>query len=1020
MAKLSKFGKFAAIVGPISALTLALAIAVPLVAKNYEVTLDTTFGLGQLHINPVEGSENWDTEYNTKKYDSAEKSRTAANAVSKKISDEGIVLMRNKDNTLPLAKGANVSPFGYGYSTPTYGGSGSGNVDTSKDYIATPEKALKKHFSLVDGINNITKDKSKATIDVEEAPGTSKAHAGSGMFANDFSLIGIPTTAYDGVKASISNTNAVIFISRGGGEANDIKKDAYTDGTPHNLTLSQNEKDTIKYAKENGASKVIAIINSSNVMELDELVSGECEVDAIIWVGGPGAAGFESMADIMVGDVNPSGRTVDIYASDLLANPVVKNFGDFAYTNATYNQVSGTEDAAHFVEYEEGVYLGYRYYETAAAVVPGYNYESEVVYPFGHGLSYTNFKQEVKDFKVTGDEVKMVVTVTNEGAKAGKDVVQVYYTAPYTDFDKTNKIEKAAKNLVEFGKTGIIEAGKSEDVEITFSVEDMASYCYSRDNGDGTFGSYVLEQGEYTITLGKDSHNAWATEKYTAPKTVWYDNSNPRQSEKDGQSILDDNGNPTGVPEKSAIMDGAKFQAATNQFQESSDFFQEGKAKLLSRSDWANTQPTAPTDNDKTLAAKYLANLNDLKNGGFNVETNTLLGNVEGSKVYNNEELPVVASGLALNTLRGKSYYDKDWDTLLDQIDFSNETTISELCDLIFYGAYNTAEFNAIQKIKTNDFDGPQGISSFMTQGLDACAYCSEVVVASTFNVDLVREYGEAIGQEAMNNAGGIAGWYGPAMNTHRSPFSGRNFEYYSEDGLLGGKIAASVISGAADQGFYAYMKHFALNDMETNRMLHLCTWADEQTMREIYLKPFEICAKEARATLKYTADENGTKASKVVRGTTAVMSSFNSIGTTMASSNYSLLTEVLRNEWGFQGAVITDFGPHVDHDAMVRSGNDFLLNAAWGAKNPISSFSKDITSNTAKHVYRNAIKNISYTVVNSVAYNHVAPGATTYRDMAPWRVWLTVVAPIAFGALTVCGAGLIGWQFLASKKKEA
>ena len=357
-----KLGKFAAITGPIALVPLALAIAIPLVANNYSVTLDTALGMGKLHVVPVEGSENWDTEFYTKKYDSAAKSREEANKISKMISDEGVVLMKNKDNTLPLAKSAKVSPFGYGYSTPTYGGSGSGNVDTSKDYIATPEKALKKHFSLVDGVNAITKDASKATVVIKEATGTSPAEAGSGMFKNDFSLRGIPTSAYDDVKTQISGSNAVVFISRGGGEANDIKRDGYTDGTPHNLTLSQNEKDTIKYAKAAGASKVIVIINSSNVMELGELMSGECEVDAILWVGGPGAAGFESMSDVMVGDVNPSGRTADIYASDLLANPVTKNFGDFVYANAKYKQADGKEDSAHFVEYEEGMYLGYRYY----------------------------------------------------------------------------------------------------------------------------------------------------------------------------------------------------------------------------------------------------------------------------------------------------------------------------------------------------------------------------------------------------------------------------------------------------------------------------------------------------------------------------------------------------------------------------------------------------------------------------------------------------------------------------------
>ena len=372
-------------------------------------------------------------------------------------------------------------------------------------------------------------------------------------------------------------------------------------------------------------------------------------------------------------------------------------------------------------------------------------------------------------------------------------------------------------------------------------------------------------------------------------------------------------------------------------------------------------------------------------------------------------------AAIAAASLRGKSYFDESWERLLDQIDFNNDTVISQLCDLLFYGAYITAQFDAIQKVKTNDFDGPQGISSFMTGGLDACAYCSEVVVASTFNVDLVRKYGEAIGQEGLTH--GIVGWYGPAMNTHRTPFSGRNFEYYSEDGVLAGKIAASVVSGAADQGFYAFIKHFALNDQETNRMDGICTWATEQAVREIYLKPFEIVVKEARGKVYYTADEQGTKDYKVMRGSTAVMTSFNNVGTQMASACAPLLTKVLRDEWGFQGEVITDFGPYVNYDNMIRSGNDYLLNATSSNKVELTAVFEDTTSPTAKSVMRRCIKNMCYTVVNSAAFDGVAPGSTTYRDTAPWRYLL---AGVTAGFATIAG-GLLIWNgiaFVLARKK--
>ncbi len=1007
-----KNGEFMAITLPIAGVCLAAAIALPILGETFSVSIDTTMGLGQLHVVDAEGSENWDTNYIDVKYKKRADSREAANKISKEIADEGIVLLKNEGNALPLAKNTQVAPFGDGYRSPTYGGSGSGNVDTTKDYIFTPAKALKKHFSVNSAIESITLNKDKVAS-IKEATGTSGAVAGSGMFKNDFSLLGVPTTEYEGVKTQISGTTAIMFITRGGGEANDIKRDGYEDGTRHALALSKNEKDTIKYLKDNGASKIISIIISSNVMELDVLQSGEYATDAILWVGGPGAAGFESMADILVGDVNPSGRTADIYAKDLLKTPALANFGSYEYTNAEY-EWSGSQHKGHFVQYEEGIYVGYKYYETASSV-GAINYESEVTYPFGYGLSYTTFNQEFLSLDVADGVAKAKVRVTNTGSKAGKDVVELYYAAPYTEQDKTNKVEKSTKNLVEFAKTEMLEPGKSQELTIEFNVEDMASYDYVRDNGDGTKGAYVLRNGDYTIYLGKNSHDSWAEKKWANIENIAYTNANPRQSEKNGQAKLDKEGKPTSAPEKADIDQFAKFVAATNQLQELSDFMNEAGITKLSREDMAGTLPTAPTGSDFQLADKYLANWNREKRGGYDVETNPETGNVVGSLVYAEKAPEYKDNGLTLSNLRGKGYYDNLWNDILDQIDFSDAKVQEELRDLLYYGAYNTAAFSPVGKQKVNDYDGPQGISSFMAQGLDACAFCSEVVVSSTWNVELVRKYGEAIGQEGLTHD--VSGWYGPAMNTHRTPFSGRNFEYYSEDGVLAGKIAASVVSGAADQGFYAFIKHFALNDQETNRMDGICTWATEQTVRENYLKPFEIVVKEARGKVYFTADDQGTKDYKVMRGTTAVMTSFNNVGTTMASACAPLLTNVLRNEWGFQGEVITDFGPYVDYDNMIRSGNDYLLNANWGGDKPeLSRVFKDTESATAKSVMRRCVKNMCYTVVNSAAFNGVAPGSKTYRDIAPWRFLLGGVdAVFAIGAV-----GLIGWnvaRFIKNKK---
>jgi beta-glucosidase len=1017
MAKLKmRPGKFAAIVGPLTAVALAAAIALPIAGDMFSVTLDSALGQGALHVQSVSGSENWDTAYINKKFTSDTDTRKNAVAVNKAIADEGIVLLKNNNAALPLAKSSTVSPFGYAYITPTYGGSGSGNVDASKEYIMTPKKSLAKNFTINETADSLIS--SATAIKTSEADGTSdadKVSFGGDNNLHDFDISSYATAA---LASSCKDTTAIVFIGRGGGEGQDIKSDGFADGTKHRLALSSYEKATIDYADANCA-KVIVIIDSSNTMELGDLQDGtyKDKVDAIVWVGGPGANGFESMSDILVGDVNPSGRTADTYARDFFKGPSFKNFGDYTYGNATYN--SGRADAsAKYVQYEDGIYVGYRYYETASDL-GAITYANEVVYPFGYGLSYTSFTQELESVTTSGNTVTAKVKVTNSGNKKGKEVVQIYYGAPYTTLDQTEKVEKSSKNLIAFGKTSELNVGSSEEVTLTWGLDEMASYDYMHKNADGTTGCYLLEAGDYNIVLGKNSHEAWDNKTLNVGATTYYGNKNARQSEKDAQSILDTNGKATGVPEKRQIDANADFVAATNEFQLSSDFMNQTSVTNLSRSAWSSTFPTAPVAADNTLGAAYLAEFDATKINGYDVKTNAVTGNVATSKVYTEKAPTYADNSYSLSALRGKSYYSSEWDSLLAQVNFNDAATQDELRDLLYYGAYNTAKLTAVGKPSTKDYDGPQGFSSFMDKNPhDWTPYVSEVVVASTFNATLVKEYGEAIGQEALaNSSGTISGWYGPAMNTHRSPFAGRNFEYYSEDGLLAGKMAASVISGAANNGLYAYMKHFAMNDQETNRTNYLCTWATEQTIREIYLKPFEICAKEARASLSYTADAAGTKATKTVRGLSGVMTAFNCIGPTMASSNYALTNSVLRDEWGFQGMVITDFGPSVSHDEMVRAGNDFKLNANWGGAKPaLSAVFADTTSATAQTAMLKAVKNMCFTVVNSNAFNGIAPGSTSYRDISPWKVWL-YVATGALYALAATGACFISFRLVDEKK---
>lgn len=1009
-------GKFTAIMAPFSVLGLAVAIAIPVLSNGgFETTLNNTFGMGKLNVTQAEGSDTWDTNYVTQNYDTQEKSRSNGAVISEKIMDEGIVLLKNKNNALPIAKNSTVSPIGYGYKNPIYGGTGSGSVNTSADWIYTPAKALKEYFNIQSDVESVSCDDANVN-EVVGAEGTSDATKKS--FGGDNVMRDIKASTYESVADKMNQTTGIVFISRQGGEGQDVKSDAYTDGTAHKLALSKEEKETIKLAKAH-CSKVVVIINSSNVIELGDLASDTSDyaADAIMWIGGPGSVGFKSVAKALCGDINPSGRTADIYPSNLLNDPTAKNFGDYAYTNAVYNG----DRAAHFVEYEEGVYYGYRYYETAAsenAITYGVTDTTTgiattagaVVYPFGFGLSYTTFTQEFEGLTESNGTLTAKVKVTNSGSVAGKEVVQLYYNAPYTQKDKDAKVEKPVKNLVAFDKTDTLEPGASQELEISFDVEDMASYSYTHDNGDGTTGCYWLEEGDYSIYLGRNSHDIWGDKTYHVASETYYTNANPRQSEKDGQSKWDDEGNPTGTPAKAEQDSAATFVAATNQFEESNSFMNQSSKTILSRSNWSGTQPTAPVESDYTLPQTYLDNFNKFKIDGFDYKTNDQLGDVETSKVYDDTESTPNGSPLLLNSFRGKSYYDPAWDELVDKIDFTDQTQLDQLRNLFYYGAYNTATLEVVGKVATKDYDGPQGFSSFMATG-DWCAYPAEVAVASTYNQDLVEDYGHAIGQEGITN--GIAGWYGPAMNTHRSAFAGRNFEYYSEDPVLAGKIAASVVSGAADEGLYAYIKHFVLNDQETNRGNYLCTWATEQTMREIYFKPFEIVTKEAKGKLYYTKDSTGTKASKVIRGSSAVMSSYNCIGTKMVSCNYQLLTTVLRDEWGFQGTVITDFGPTVNNDAMIRAGNDFKLNASWSANaTPFEeAFPGVYNSNTGKNAMKKALKNLCYTTVNSLAYNKIAPGATFYYDMAVWKI-LFYTLSVVLGVASGVGFGFIGWRW--------
>ena len=869
-----------------------------------------------------------------------EESMAEAYEVNTELVGEGVTLLEN-NGALPLASGSNLNVFGWASTAPVYGGVGSGALNDQ--YEVT---------DLITGLKNAGLNVNEDLVNFYE---TYQAERPSvGMWAQDWTLPEPNVNAYtdelmSGAK-EFSDT-ALVVISRPGGENADmptdmvsvvdgswLERDAITgnsyfngvyddslnegndwDEGDHYLQLSNREEEMLQMVCDN-FDKVIVLINTNNAMELGFLK--EYGVDAAVYAPCPGQNGFNAVGQVFTGEVNPSGKTVDTFVYDLFNTPTANNFGQFTYDNMDEHAVvttsfsTGEQSTAlpSFVNYVEGIYVGYKFYETAAA--EGLiDYDSTVVYPFGYGLSYTTFSQEMGPITESDGTLSFDVTVTNTGSVAGKTVVEVYYNPPYTN----GGIEKASANLVAFDKTEILEPGASETVTISFKAEDMASY--------DTYGAaaYVLEAGDYIISINSDSHTVLDSEVYNVPSTIVY--SDGRSTDK---------------------------TAPTNQFENV-----EGDVTYLSRADGfanyaeATAAPASMSMSEEDKAA-FLNNANYDPNN------------------YNNpdDQMPTTGAknGLQLVDMRGVAYDDAQWDTFLDQL------TVSEMSELIAMGGFQTAPLASIGKVQTYDCDGPASINNNFT-GQGSIGFAGTVLMASTWNTDTVYKFGSSIGRMADDLD--VSGWYAPAMNIHRSAFSGRNFEYYSEDGVLSGKLAAQAIQGAEEHGVYAYIKHYALNDQETNRNSMLCTWANEQSIREIYLKPFELSVKEG--------------------GADAVMSSFNYVGTEWAGASNALCNIVLRDEWGFVGMVLTDyFGVYgyMDADQAIRNGTDFCL-----VNYPTeTNYLTDTTSATGVLAARQACKNILYTVVNSRAYmeENLNPG------MPGWQIAAIAIDVVLAAVLIV------------------
>lgn len=849
------------------------------------------------------------------------------NAISKAICEEGFVLLKNNGSALPLSSEETaVSVFGKNSVDLAVGGSGSGGGITAE--IDLYEALEAAGFQCNPALWEFYLD--------DELSGTGRSGNPTDMDSGDEVTLEIgetPVADYPGEvwdSCSAYSDAALIVLTRIGGEGFDLPRNA---NGSHTLQLGAEERELVDQVTSMDFDKVIVLLNVVTTMELKELEEND-DVDAILWIGYTGGRGIEALGEILNGTVTPSGKTVDTWAADFTHSPVWENFGAAlggdAYKIQTTDARTGrpklTNESVYFVDYEEGIYVGYRYYETAYAEAlagnyEGFDYDSEVVYPFGYGLSYTNFQWEIENEEEldgflwdAGESLTVEIKVTNTGEYAGKDVVELYVTPPYYQ----NGIEKSAKVLVGFVKTQLLQPGESQVVELTVeSPYAFASYDYADANGNG-FSGYEAESGDYLLTVGTDAHNAVFTIDTVLEEDVRYETD----------------------PVTGAVVSNL-FTGCENE----GDNSDAELGSVLSRADFAGTWPQRRLDEEKEKDTAWIAQIKS------------------GDSVTNRQEpeegyvMPTTgaSNGITLLDLVGVSYDDARWDSFLDQL------TLDEMSDLLNKGAFHTTAISRLQVPQTTSSDGPVGFVNFIgaPEIYDTCAYPSEVVVGSTWNQELVYEMGQAVGNEALigNEAGDgtpYSGWYAPGLNIHRSPFGGRNYEYYSEDGYLSGMMTAAMVEGCADKGVYVTMKHFALNEQETHRSSNgVLTWATEQSIRELYLKPFELAIKKAQET----------ETDQLVPF--AVMSSFNRIGERWTGGDYRLLTTILRQEWGFTGLVISDFNTcsHMNVKDMFYAGGDLNLEMAG-----LRTYTPDENSAADVTVLREGAKNILYVIANSNA----------------------------------------------------
>ena len=826
--------------------------------------------------------------------------------VAEEIMEDGIVLLKN-ESLLPLNETKKLNIFGWESINPAYGGAGSGGINDLYDIVSLNQGLENAGFSinqkLVDFYNNYGADDPEMSIQKQS-----------------WTLPEPPVDTYSDelIKSAKEYSDvAVVVLSRKAGEGHndipmDVRKAAYDNNSDeyddfpegeHYLQLSQTERDMVDMVCSN-FDNVIVIYNGANQFELG-FADEYPQIKSVVWCPGTGNVGFNALGKVFSGEVNPSGKTPDTFIYDMTTAPWWNNAEKTEYTNLADMAVEGMNAgtaqvyAPAFTNYVEGIYVGYKYYETVAQE-GAIDYDKTVQYPFGYGLSYTEFEQKMGELEEKDGQISVDVEVTNTGDVAGKDVVEVYYEPPYTN----GGIEKSSANLIEFAKTDLLQPGESQTVTVTFSIEDMASY------DENHAKAYVLEKGDYAISINSDSHTVLDQKTYTADKDVVYKGENKRASDD---------------------------TAATNVFEDA-----KGDITYLSRADhFANYEEATAAPASAELGEPYVSEYH-------------LNSNFDKTTYLNDKDvMPTTGAdnGLTLADMRDADYDDPRWEKLLDQL------TVDEMANMIAMAGYQTAAMDSVGKVATLDFDGPAAINNNFT-GVGSIGFPIEVVVASTWNKELAQAWGECMGK--ISQEMGAEGWYAPGMNTHRTAFGARNYEYFSEDGVLAGNMGANAVEGARKYGVYSYIKHFAL--YEGNAKM-VSVWSNEQAIREIYLKPFEISVKQG--------------------GANAVMVSWSFLGDKWTGECSNLMNTVLRDEWGFRGMALTDFFRNNGHgfmnaDAALANGVDAMLSTFNGEENNVANPEHP----TSVLQMRNACKNVMYTVVSSWAYD----GEHEETGMENWK----------------------------------